>query len=145
MPRLRQWGKTIATHSPLRTEAPGTEAPWVLPVPHPLRSHGTSHPRQHNSRNEEKKNSLPCSPTIFKWFDFTLPILPRVVPNKRCFKAVASKHGSPLKRDCVNGDTAALFLHGAAPCACLETDCSLSWLKISCIVFSCLGSYIAVA
>ena len=39
-----QRGKTIATRSPLRMEAPGTEAPRVLPMPHPLWSHGTSHP-----------------------------------------------------------------------------------------------------
>lgn len=41
----------------------------------------------------------------------------------------------PLLRDPVSNATVS-FLHGAVPHMCLETDYSLSWLKINCIFFS---------
>lgn len=52
--------------------------------------------------------------------------------------AMASEHNFPSERDRVSGDS-------AAPRASLETDRSHCWLKISCIIFSCLGSCTAVA
>ena len=115
--------------------------PGCCPCPIPCGLMGPAIHGQHNSRNEEKLGkggcfSLPCIPTIFRWFDFTPPIPPRLVPNKRYLKATAPKHSFPLKRDCVNSDAAVSFLHGAALCPCLETDCSLGCLKISSIIFS---------